>query len=125
VLPTEPAFQHGFAGLVMLADWLGSDTAFFPYSEEDEHLAATFLDFLGFWRGRGRAGIGPDPRSRDTLPAMVRGPGAGPEGRVGAPDRRVSGGPGRGTGGEIADGGWWAGQRAASRPGYLPHRRDP
>lgn len=35
-LPSTPAFQHGFAGLVMLADWLGSDTTFFPYSEEDE-----------------------------------------------------------------------------------------
>lgn len=35
-LPATPAFQHGFAGLVMLADWLGSDTAFFPYSEADE-----------------------------------------------------------------------------------------
>jgi len=36
ILPTTPAFQHGFAGLVMLADWLGSDTSFFSYSEEDE-----------------------------------------------------------------------------------------
>ncbi|MCX4244420.1 CRISPR-associated helicase Cas3' [Paraliomyxa miuraensis] len=35
-LPSTPAFQHGFAGLVMLADWLGSDTTYFPYSEEDE-----------------------------------------------------------------------------------------
>jgi CRISPR-associated endonuclease/helicase Cas3 len=35
-LPATPPFQHGFAGLVMLADWLGSDTAFFPYSEADE-----------------------------------------------------------------------------------------
>lgn len=26
-------FGHAFAGLVMLADWLGSDTAAFPYSE--------------------------------------------------------------------------------------------
>jgi len=32
-LPTEPAFQHAFSGLIMLADWLGSDTAFFPYSD--------------------------------------------------------------------------------------------
>ncbi len=30
-LPDEAAFEHGFAGLVMLADWIGSDTAFFPY----------------------------------------------------------------------------------------------
>lgn len=31
-LPNITAFQHGFSGLVMLADWLGSDTHFFPYS---------------------------------------------------------------------------------------------
>jgi len=31
-LPVAPAFSHLFAGLVQLADWLGSDTAFFPLS---------------------------------------------------------------------------------------------
>lgn len=31
-LPAAPALQHAFAGLVMLADWLGSDTRFFEYS---------------------------------------------------------------------------------------------
>ncbi len=33
-LPTAPEFQHAFAGLVMLADWLGSDRdpARFPFS---------------------------------------------------------------------------------------------
>jgi CRISPR-associated endonuclease/helicase Cas3 len=35
-LPDAPAFQHGFAGLVMLADWLGSDRAFFPFAD-DQH----------------------------------------------------------------------------------------
>lgn len=29
-LPCNPSFDHLFAGLVQLADWLGSDTAFFP-----------------------------------------------------------------------------------------------
>lgn len=33
-LPPAPEFQHLFAGIVMLADWLGSDTRFFPYSED-------------------------------------------------------------------------------------------
>jgi len=33
-LPDAPAFQHAFAGLVMLADWLGSDRRTFPYAEE-------------------------------------------------------------------------------------------
>ncbi|MEX2273819.1 MAG: CRISPR-associated helicase Cas3' [Vicinamibacterales bacterium] len=32
-LPDTPAFAHAFAGLVMLADWIGSDTRFFPFSE--------------------------------------------------------------------------------------------
>jgi len=31
-LPAEPAFHHAFAGLLMLADWLGSDTQFFPFA---------------------------------------------------------------------------------------------
>lgn len=33
-LPDTPTFAHLFAGLVQLADWLGSDTRFFPYSED-------------------------------------------------------------------------------------------
>lgn len=35
-LPSAPPFQHGFCGLVQFADWLGSDTDFFPYSEANE-----------------------------------------------------------------------------------------
>lgn len=35
-LPAVPAFQHGFCGLVQFADWLGSDTDFFSYSEPGE-----------------------------------------------------------------------------------------
>ncbi|SAK61210.1 CRISPR-associated endonuclease/helicase Cas3 [Caballeronia pedi] len=31
-LPSRPAFIHLFAGLVQLADWLGSDLSFFEYS---------------------------------------------------------------------------------------------
>ncbi|WP_345539833.1 CRISPR-associated helicase Cas3' [Variovorax defluvii] len=42
-LPTAPAFAHLFAGLVQLADWLGSDTreGFFPYTQAREDRAAT------------------------------------------------------------------------------------
>lgn len=42
-LPDSPAFAHLFAGLVQLADWLGSDTrpGFFPYSEPGERRAET------------------------------------------------------------------------------------
>lgn len=35
-LPVNAEFQHAFAGLVMLADWIGSDTRFFPYSSGPE-----------------------------------------------------------------------------------------
>lgn len=35
-LPTRESFQHGFSGLCMLADWLGSDTRFFKYAESTE-----------------------------------------------------------------------------------------
>lgn len=42
-LPEQPAFVHLFAGLVQLADWLGSDTraGFFPYSLPGEDRAET------------------------------------------------------------------------------------
>jgi CRISPR-associated endonuclease/helicase Cas3 len=35
-LPESAEFAHLFAGLVQFADWLGSDTRFFPYAEIDE-----------------------------------------------------------------------------------------
>ena len=31
-LPDTPGLDHAFAGLLMLADWLGSDTQFFPFA---------------------------------------------------------------------------------------------
>lgn len=42
-LPDQPAFVHLFAGLVQLADWLGSDTriGFFPYTAPDEDRTQT------------------------------------------------------------------------------------
>ncbi|MCK2089334.1 CRISPR-associated helicase Cas3' [Thauera aromatica] len=40
-LPDAPRFAHYFAGLVQLADWLGSDTRFFPFSELGEDRLAT------------------------------------------------------------------------------------
>lgn len=33
LLPAAHPFQHAFSGLVTLADWLGSDRRFFPFSE--------------------------------------------------------------------------------------------
>jgi len=35
-LPTRPEFQHAFFGLVTLADWIASDTTFFPFAEEGD-----------------------------------------------------------------------------------------
>lgn len=42
-LPDQPAFVHLFAGLVQLADWLGSDTreGFFPYTAPGEYRTQT------------------------------------------------------------------------------------
>ncbi len=40
-LPDAHAFAHLFAGLVQLADWLGSDTNFFPFSVIDEDRSVT------------------------------------------------------------------------------------
>ncbi len=42
-LPDQPAFVHLFAGLVQLADWLGSDTrdGFFPYTVPGEDRTQT------------------------------------------------------------------------------------
>jgi len=40
-LPDKPAFGHLFAGLVQLADWLGSDKRFFPFSKPGENRAET------------------------------------------------------------------------------------
>lgn len=58
-LPAEPAFQHGFSGLVMLADWLGSDERFFPFREDSDRS-----DRMAFARGKAREAlrwIGLDP----------------------------------------------------------------
>jgi CRISPR-associated endonuclease/helicase Cas3 len=41
VLPAAPRFGHLFAGLVQLADWLGSDTRFFPFSKPHERRDIT------------------------------------------------------------------------------------
>jgi CRISPR-associated endonuclease/helicase Cas3 len=35
-LPDGPSFSHAFAGLVTLADWIGSDRRFFPFSEPED-----------------------------------------------------------------------------------------
>ena len=36
VLADNPAFIHAFAGLLNLADWIGSDERFFPVADEGQ-----------------------------------------------------------------------------------------
>lgn len=52
-LPAAPAFQHGFSGLVMLADWLGSDERFFPFRDTSDPP-----DRMAFARRRARQALG-------------------------------------------------------------------
>ena len=71
-LPETPAFSHAFAGLVMLADWIGSDTRFFPFSEAEDS------DRMEFARTKAAAAVAAmgldvsladrrDPRDRDPF----------------------------------------------------------
>jgi CRISPR-associated endonuclease/helicase Cas3 len=55
LLPDSSPFQHGFAGLVMLADWLGSHTAFFPFSEPGD------TDRMAFARARAEEAVAAPP----------------------------------------------------------------
>jgi CRISPR-associated endonuclease/helicase Cas3 len=41
-IDATPALQQRFAGLVMLADWIGSDTQFFPYRQSEDEDRPTF-----------------------------------------------------------------------------------
>jgi CRISPR-associated endonuclease/helicase Cas3 len=65
--PADPALQHGFNGLLTLADWIGSDDTFFPFadtlddpmgrarSQASDAVEALFLD-----PGESRASLGDD-----------------------------------------------------------------
>ncbi len=69
-LPSRVEFQHAFAGLVMLADWLGSDTEFFPYSDDD---GMERIEFARRQAKRALAWIGLDTRgARRTMVAPAR-----------------------------------------------------
>ncbi len=64
-LPEAAPFAHAFAGLVMLADWLGSDTRFFPYGEARgnrmafaREAARTALEGVGLDAASARASLG-------------------------------------------------------------------
>ena len=68
-LPVNPEFQHGFSGLVTLADWIGSDTELFRYSDnvgEDRMpyaraQAAVALRSFGIDIAPARAALGSQP----------------------------------------------------------------
>lgn len=74
-LPACEPFQHAFSGLVMLADWLGSDTHFFPYSEEGEgerffqsrEKARQIVKEMGLNPSRARLSLGAAPPGFDRI----------------------------------------------------------
>ena len=71
--PQNPEFQHVFCGLVMLADWIGSDDRFFPYAEPGDGdridharaAASNALETFGISSVRARAALG------STLPGFA------------------------------------------------------
>lgn len=72
------AFQQRFAGLVMLADWIGSDTRFFPY-RDDEAQDRTLFAADASRRALAAIGLAPpdqrSPRSfRDVFPQFPPSP---------------------------------------------------
>ena len=50
-LPSAPAFQHMFLGLCTLADWIGSNEDWFPYSDEPRD------DYIETARGNARRAV--------------------------------------------------------------------
>ena len=50
-LPSAPAFQHMFLGLCILADWIGSNEAWFPFCDEPRD------DYMGEARGKARGAM--------------------------------------------------------------------
>ncbi|MEM9553835.1 MAG: CRISPR-associated helicase Cas3' [Acidobacteriota bacterium] len=65
-LPGGPPFQHAWNGVLLLADWLGSDdTRFFPYTRDDDVAAGR--DRIEFARAAAQkavAAVGLDVRAR-------------------------------------------------------------
>lgn len=75
-LPTSAAFQHAWAGLVMLADWLGSDSDRFFYFSEDaaedrmpfaRKQARWALEQIGIDATVLRPGLGDEPPDYEGL----------------------------------------------------------
>ncbi|MFN7952857.1 MAG: CRISPR-associated helicase Cas3' [bacterium] len=74
-LPGNAEFQHGVSGLVTLADWLGSDTRFFPYSDTLDgdrfafalQQASRATREIGLDTSRGRSALGAVPVGFDRI----------------------------------------------------------
>jgi CRISPR-associated endonuclease/helicase Cas3 len=73
-IPAEPGFMHAFAGLVQLADWLGSDTDHFTYSKGGDRwafaheTAAAAIDGIGLDTIAMRSGLLRLPVFADLFP---------------------------------------------------------
>lgn len=65
-LPEVPAFHHAFAGLLMLADWLGSDEHFFRWADGKS------ADRLEFARARAGCALGKVGLAVENLRLAVR-----------------------------------------------------
>ncbi|MCS6900705.1 MAG: CRISPR-associated helicase Cas3' [Myxococcales bacterium] len=73
--PACTAFQHAFSGLVMLADWIGSSTEFFPYSEPGDGPRIDFarrsaketLTRMGLHPQASRSALGTVPPGFDRI----------------------------------------------------------
>lgn len=67
-LPDKPGFVHAFSGLVMLADWIGSDERTFRYSEPDDGERMPFAReaACSFLRN-----VGIDPTQSRSSPASA------------------------------------------------------
>ncbi len=63
-----PALQHRFAGLVMLADWIGSDTQFFPYRASEMEDRAAFARTAAARALRSIGLVPPERRASKSFP---------------------------------------------------------
>src|SRR5690606_36068660 len=62
-IDATPALQQLFAGLVMLADWIGSDTKFFPYQTPHGQTRSDFARDAAQRALRTIGLIPPEPRT--------------------------------------------------------------
>lgn len=94
-LPNAPLFHHLTAGLMALADWIGSDTRFFPYSDPFDFdygnrartAAATALADMG--ADAAQCGKLPPPSFADIANGWTPNPAQAAIGKIGLDERLV------------------------------------